>query len=405
MTDGKIDPVLFGRLIAWVFGLAPALLFAVTWTDQFATWQVMARAFGVPVIFAELAIIVVSLGEGIRLRLPRLVLALMLAWAALAWITASTALHPGVALVRTGVWTIHLLFGLALVNLRHHGMLDLKAHLQAQQAGFVLFFALLVAFVATVDQTPVQRVFELPGLAHVRWFGYYAAGIVGLAVLGYTRGHRFALVAATAAFALTFWTGTRGAVFAVAVGLVSATVLFPSFRRRRVWLGVFLCALAGLAVAYLLQLTVPLSGPSGVARSGSTGRVGLWLDTLDYIWMRPLFGWGEAQTAYLASAKLNVAQPHNVVLQILHAWGFVGGALCLALAAWIVPAFLRGSNTNVAPFQFATLILAAYACIDGTLYYTQSTALFVLCCAVAVVSGLSEEADAPETDPKRDTYP
>ena len=81
-------------------------------------------------------------------------------------------------------------------------------------------------------------------------------------------------------------------------------------------------------------------------------------------------------------------QPHNVVLQILLAWGVIGGLACLALALWVAPRFIRARSAEAAPFQCAALSLAAYSMYDGTLYYAHSTALFMLCCAAAVAADL-----------------
>jgi O-antigen ligase len=58
------------------------------------------------------------------------------------------------------------------------------------------------------------------------------------------------------------------------------------------------------------------------------------------IGQRPLLGWGEAQFNHLIQPDI-YAHPHNVILQILLAWGIVGLSLILATAflflRWLRP--------------------------------------------------------------------
>jgi O-antigen ligase len=282
-------------------------------------------------------------------------------------------------------------------------MLDFEGHQRAQFAGFLLFFALLVMFLKTGSLTPEQQMRALPAFGNIRWFGYDAAGIVGLAATGFIAGNRFALATATAAFTLAFWTGTRGALFAVGAGLIACTILFPSFRSVRTWLSALLCCLAGFVVASGLQLLVPIEsqGPASLARAGGSGRVELWLATIDSILKRPLFGWGEGQTVIFTPQLFGVSfpQPHNIVLQVLHAWGVVGGLLVIALLIMAAPLFFRARASKAASFQCAALMLAVYSFIDGALFYSQSLALFALCFASAVALGLEPMA-AGETPDK-----
>ena len=77
-----------------------------------------------------------------------------------------------------------------------------------------------------------------------------------------------------------------------------------------------------------------------------------------------------------------MVHPHNVVLQVLLAWGIVGAACILVLAAafaifalrrvralqgWLVPPFL------------AMTALAIFSAFDGTLYHALPLSLFAAC--------------------------
>lgn len=390
-----------GALVAWSFGLAPVVLFLLTWTDQFTPLQQSARALGLPILAAELAITLLSLREGFRLPSPHfLPLALLVALGLVAWGTAVTAPFPAVALLRTGTWTIHLFFALALVSMAQRRMLDLGQLPVAVQTGFLLVFALLVIFVATTDQTADERIWGLPAFGNIRWFAEYAAGVVGLAASGFLRGNRFALSAATMAFILLFWTGGRGGIAAALAGMVACTLLFEAFRSRRVWGRLLMSLVLGGALSVVLTALLPIEGQT-IARDGSSGRMELWRATIDSIALRPWFGWGDGQTIRFSVRLLGAAfpQPHNIVLQLLHAWGIVGTLLCLALAIWIAPRFVRSNRAEAAPFQLSALTIAFHSFVDGSLYHVHSVALFALCVAAAIAIGFEERDEREITSP------
>jgi O-antigen ligase len=386
-TDADADSV--GKLVAWMFGFAPVLLFVLTWSGDLSEPQLLARAYALPVVFVELSTIFISFNQGFRLpRLGSVPLSLLGCLATLVWATALTSQEPATSLLRTGIWTVHLFFAAAVLNLWRHGMVDAKQHLLAIQSGFLVFFLLLIAFLLTTPQSPAERIWNLPAFGNIRWFGYYSAAIVGLCALGFMRRERFALLVASAAFAMAFWTGARGAVAASLIALAACTVLLPAFRAMRVWLLFGLCGLFGFAFALGIDAIVPMGnqGPDSMARFSDSGRAVVWQLAVEMIQERPLLGYGDGQFS-LSLGGATFAQPHNFLLQLLHSWGIVGAALSLALLALMFPVFIRNDCSEAAPFQWAALAIGAYAFIDGALFYNQSISLFAFCCAA--VFGLS----------------
>jgi O-antigen ligase len=221
-------------------------------------------------------------------------------------------------------------------------MLDLQRLVRAVTVGFLLVFTLLVCFIATTEQTASERIVDLPAFANVRWFGEFAVAVIGLCAAGFLRRDKFYLPIATAAFSLAFWTGSRGAIVAPFAGFLLCTLLFREFRSVRAWLLLPLAALAGLALASALDALDPMgsSGSAAIARYGSTGRFDLWQYAIREILERPWLGHGEGQFQFLHPGY-TVVQSHNVVLQVLYTWGFVGALLCLGLAIWVALRYLR----------------------------------------------------------------
>lgn len=380
-----------GSLVAWTFGLAPPILFVLTWSEDFSPLQQLARGYALPVLAAQVAIIAASFIEGFRLgRLQWVPLALLGLLVVHAWIGALGSTLMVQSLLRTGIWTVQVIFAFAIVNLWQHRMLDLEQFRTAILMGFLLVVAMFVAFVATTEHPPRGLAFKLPAFGHLRWYGYYAAAVMGLCAPRLLRGDKLAFLAATIAFAAAFWTGSRGPLAAALGGLVLSAILLRELRSVRGWILFALCGAAGLASALALDALVsyPTQGPGRMLNAENGARLEAWKDTIGAILQRPWLGWGEGQFREIFRDVWPFAQPHNVVLQVLLAWGLLGGLLCAALAAWAAPRFLRARSAEAAPFQCAVLMLAAYSFIDGSLYYAHSLALFFFCCAAAIAVGM-----------------
>src|SRR5690606_22204628 len=109
-------------------------------------------------------------------------------------------------------------------------------------------------------------------------------------------------------------------------------------------------------------------GPDSMNRYGDSGRIEVWRATIELIQARPLFGHGDGQFSLMVGERLLIAQPHNIILQLLHAWGILGVLACLALVIRMAPAFLRPGTLDGVGFRCAALVLAAYSFIDGSLF-------------------------------------
>jgi len=72
--------------------------------------------------------------------------------------------------------------------------------------------------------------------------------------------------------------------------------------------------------------------------------------------------------------------PHNVVLQVLLAWGFVGAALLAPLGFMLGRVVVRQgqSDPRLLPVLAAAIVLAAFSMIDGTLYGIHPTSVFAM---------------------------
>ncbi len=369
------------KLVAWAFGLAPVVLLLATWGTHLTPLQKPFQVLALPMVAVELATIIITALHGLKLPRPPLwVLAALLAWIALAWGTAVTAEVASASILRTILWTIHLLFGLAIANLVAAKSIEPADFPAAISTGFVLFGLLFCAFVASAYRPGYDWVTGMPAYGNIRWFGYYAAAVIGLCALGFVRARRGYWAIAVLALGLALWSGSRGTLYAVVAGYIVAFAMFPAMRRGwRLFLGAVAC---GISLAAVLTLAAPIGdGALRMSDVSSSGRVELWQRTLGYIADRPLLGWGEGQFRFTPGLEI-VAQPHNVVLQILFAWGAVGLFLVSVLALWLTRGIVGRTSEESLPLVLAILNIAAFSFIDGALFHVQSVATFVLCLAL-----------------------
>jgi O-antigen ligase len=371
-----------GRIVAWVIGLTPVLLLLLTWGETLAPWQKAMRSLALPIVVAEAGVVALAAFYKPRPRFSWTWIVLG-ALVVLAWATAVTADRPVLSIIRTGIWSLHLLYGFSVFCLWRRGVLKAEYLVDALLAGFAIFSALLVAFIATHYRAEYDWAHRLPAYGNIRWFSYYATAIVGLAAIDVGKGKRSRTAIATLAWTMAFWTGARGPLVAILGALLVGAILIPALRNRGLALRLSCVLLASLLLANGATAIAPLGGygPSRLSEFGDIGRIQLWRTMIAEIFDRAWFGWGEAQVRVKEIGAPSLTQPHNVVLQVLHAWGIVGFVLVSVLALWLLRQMRRGIDEQTLPFATAALAIAAYSLIDGSLYHVQSVSIFALCAA------------------------
>jgi len=262
---------------------------------------------------------------------------------------------------------------------------------------------------APADAPAALFKWNLPGFGAVRLFGMaLEVGIVvALGLLVERQRRKGAVVlwlALVALWAALFWTGGRGALISILGAALVLSLVRPALFKP-IWGILLVSGAAGAALSLLIWL--PAGASFGVINmftesikpsidAVSSGRIERWVDTISLIAERPWLGHGLGQFSnlwpkYLAFDQSHaLAHPHptyflayrtvhNIVLEILLAWGVIGGALGLWLLAkgWVksllgvrstrtglgIPAFL-GLNTLL----IHSLLAGVYAVPHGLFY-------------------------------------
>ncbi|NTZ42073.1 O-antigen ligase family protein [Altererythrobacter sp. SALINAS58] len=388
----KRSDCLAGAVIAVAFGLAPAVLVLLTFDEVLTPIQLQARSLATPILLMEIAVIVYALLEG--LKLPRIVAlpsAALVMLLALAWVTVVNSPLASAGIIRTAIWTIHMLFGFSIVNLIRCGQLRREDFPPAIAFGFVVFNFLFVAFVVSVHRADYDWIDAMPAYSNIRWLGFYSTAVFGICAAVYTGNRHLYAAVAVLALGIAVWSGSRGTIYSILAGYTVAIALFPEMRSG--WRRVAMIVAAGIAVGAALTAVLPMGmGAERLSDTSSSGRVEIWTATLPYIQLRPFFGWGEGQMLWMPQAKGVFVHPHNVILQVLLAWGMVGLAIIAGLSLWLARQLFPQISRDDLPFVLPVLMITAFSLIDGALFHVQSVATFVLLLSLLAAGKVSSRA-------------
>lgn len=251
---------------------------------------------------------------------------------------------------------------------------------------------------------------------HVRIMGMVASiaivSNVVFLVLENTLSRRFALFLYASIFvggAFMVWSGSRMSIVVVVITVLLLLTLARQFLQmpwRKAAMIVLVLLLAAPAsepfsifpwsgMGRMLNVSSLQSATQGqeeaelfeVADKVSSSRMQIWKNAVMQIRQSPLFGAGPY--GFFRVEKSSFGHPHNIILQFLVEWGFVGASLlfgfllCLAVNGIkkIRPAFEKRDSAYVAAAA-VVFMLSINAAVDGT--YFALFPLFYLVTAYAV---------------------
>ena len=386
--------------------LAPFLFAVASWNPRMAArpFQDFALTYSLPISAIEIAVIFYAVSTGFRMSqalaaLPRWARPVLGLLAALALATAALAANPPHSSLRTCQLLIHVVFGFSACGLFRTRWAPLRGQVWPWVlAGTCLYVFTAVAWVLAVHDQPDfdWRRFSL-GVIHIRQTGFYsavgAAAAIGVASTARTReGYWLAVAGASLLLALSYWSGTRGALTAVLGAFVAGLIFLPALRSLR---AVGALAVSGIAGA-LISLPFPPPHPwygllrisetaaAGGADELATGRLRMWQAALDAIAERPFFGYGESQFGVAVPDWSQFNHPHNIFIQILVQWGLVGFLCYFALAALLARQLIvrgrLGAPDTAAPFLVAGALFTM-GLYEGSLYHPYPLMIFALSAA------------------------
>ncbi|HIL96929.1 MAG TPA: O-antigen ligase domain-containing protein, partial [Pseudomonadales bacterium] len=240
---------------------------------------------------------------------------------------------------------------------------------------------------------------------HIRHTGYQitAASAALLIFLHARSGYsNHYLLVSLVLWTFLFWCGGRAAAASLmATGLLVGLFLYS----KQLPLRHYLVSLIGLAlISFLFSEWLSVFHWNGLMRgverslevagfdSVSSGRLKVWLTTIEYIVRYPLFGLGPEGYVFMPGRVYGV-HPHNIFLQFLIEWGLIGTILFLTiLARAFFAGFMShvwGGKTSPATLSFGSVAggciivaLGIHILTDGTFYHPYPTACLAIAFAI-----------------------
>lgn len=336
------DPAAWlGITVGIIMPIIAAALYPTYMHQMQPAWAEWTRLMELPFVACELVIIHLAMRRGFRdvlvwRTLPRDVRA-ALGLLAIGLVVGSVAAsrNPAASITLSIITVVHLRFGSAVYFLlRREQRVDVTPFVTLLALGLVLLTVLTAwkfSFPPPASMVPggvIEWPSALPGFISVRhfgsWTGAIAAGLMVSLLYGSDDRTSITEVLYLLAAGLTCWSGTRGAVLAMAV------------------------------VALIMALS-------------------LWHDTFLRWLDAPIFGLGSGSTFWEVNIGWAHTQPHNVILQFLISWGLVGAAGGLWLLGRAIVAVHRFgiAESRMRPVTGMLYALLFMSLIEGMLHYPR----------------------------------
>lgn len=394
---GVRDPAVWlGVTIGFLMPVVSAALYPTYMHQMQPAWAEWTRLMELPFVACELMIIHLAMRRGFRdvlvwESLPRdIKLALGLLAVGLVVGSVGVSRNPAASITLSIITVVHLRFASASYFLfQDERRAEPRAFLILLALGLVLLTVLTAwkfsfpPLTSTVPGGAIEWPSALPGFISVRhfgsWTGAIAAGLMVSLLYGSDDRTSVTRLLYLLAAGLTCWSGTRGAVLAMAV---VALVMAVSLRRMP---GVGRIVSVG-ALSVLAFAAAVLLAPNGEpefalfhwgdykdAGTATSGRLDLWHDTFMRWLDAPIFGLGSGSTFWEVNIGWAHTQPHNVILQFLISWGLVGAAGGLWLLARAIVAVHRPgvADARLRPLTGMLYALLFMSLIEGMLYYPR----------------------------------
>ena len=389
-------------LVCLIFFASAPVFAALTWEVDYR--PSLIRFFSVPILAAEMLVVVLALLSGFDIRRAIGRMHPITRFGAIGWLVVASisALlaeeRPHFALLLYLSTLIQAAFLLTVWDRLSTSWSAWNFRFLAALAiGTAVYFSLVFMLAYSQKDNPAFDWHKFgAGVSHVRHLSYYGVALAGIAAgllaVAKLQFHRISAgVLLTAGFWLIFWSGGRSAVGAGILVLVAIAASLPTEERKKFAAGAVIAFVAAIPLSYLFVPPVDFWGPNSIFsrtvgekanENFSSGRYAIWISTIETLHSKPLIGFGEGQFRFaVPAAEGNFNHPHNALLQYLFQWGILG-SLALATIAFPTMKNLTGSlklRPEVALPAFGAVFgLCAQSALDGPLYYPYPAMIFLV---------------------------
>ncbi len=236
----------------------------------------------------------------------------------------------------------------------------------------------------------------LLGYVNVRFFNQLQVMLVPLLFLplvlpALSKFKPISLVCISLHWLALLQTEARGAVVSLIAALVVIAIFLPKEIRNSLLIASLKAMLFGVVLWFFLIFLIPywlMDATSFQIRTGSSGRIDLWLYVLQSIPERLWTGFGPMSFSWAENKPLSNAHPHNSVMQLLYEYGLV---ICVVITAWVVNCVYqrlvvlkRSVNSKSIPIIYAILSALIYSLFSGVIVMPMAQLLLVVMFTILV---------------------
>lgn len=395
----------------WCFAIAmgaiPVIMAIVplSFSPDPENWQVFVRGNSLIIPLVEFALVLFAMAMGGSVVRGLKSLPMLTRLGLLLWIPVIfyTTYQPGNDFVYAtiGVFKIFILsiFTLVLIDIcQHRTEAELRFFWICIGAGIQAYFIIFVAYIYANDLKNGQWISSFPGFNNIRhicvlgFLSYCAGMYLYSSSKNEIRSKittTISIIFGATGLILPLWTGTRAAVLSILI-----FTLISAFFIKKSWSIIIRYACVVFAIALVVTSALPLPHPdygilaalgisdldASTLDGASSGRIELWLGTIQKILEKPIFGWGiEQYSKFNPLGEYQVFHPHNFPLQFVFATGIFGSFMAFVVAVPIILQQIATPSDTIRRFHYAMLIvLGIYALYDGILYFSYSSLIFTM---------------------------
>ncbi len=339
--------------------------------------------------------------------LPRGARRALLAVLVLGILSVVLADQPGRAAFELSFFVLGGFLALALADMRR----ELGASFDHAMAGCIaasaflfLSFYCLIYFGAFADKgavsgeiiSGIKSLIIFPNFSNRRFLDQYQSWTLALIVvpivlfrLQFVASRLMLYLIASGWWALFFAGDGRGKALAMIVSFVGAVAIYRKLARTYLWLHAKTAAAGYLIYWAVFVNAFPDSG-APLTRISQAGRLDLWRHAFGNILSDPIFGIGPGNYSHFLFSKVDIAHPHNALVQWAAEWGLpstalICGLLIMGFVAWLrhgreMATDAEMDKNSILPVALTASCLAAatHAMVSGIIVMPLSQIMLIV---------------------------
>lgn len=238
----------------------------------------------------------------------------------------------------------------------------------------------------------------LSGYVNVRFFNQLQVMVIPLLLLAVFTESLAGFKRVTVAIVAMHWmvllqTEARGAMLSLTFMAALLWWFVDINARKRLMLTLFQTLFLGIGLWFIFIILIPywlMENTTFQMRTGSSGRLDLWLYVLHAMPESLWLGFGPMSFTWAEGKPLPHAHPHNAIMQLLYEYGVISAVVCIVwVGSWIYQRLRYVRQTEdlvLIPIVYALLSGLCYSLFSGVVVMPFAQLLLVFVLALQMLS-------------------